>query len=97
MVVLVMSRIGIATLVLCALSISNATALERIKRGPESVAEAERIASEQPMSNTTLQKGDIVSTNQDFFVYRGSATDGQSGGFARVANPFLKRSKRPDG
>ena len=61
---------------------SAASALERIKTRPPTSAEAHRIASELAMDDSTLQKGDIVSTDRGFFVYRGIGADGYTSDFA---------------
>ena len=60
----------------------------RIKRKPPTDLEAERIASEMAMSDSLLQKGDIVVTDRGFFVFRGIAADGFSYDFAPVPNPL---------
>jgi hypothetical protein len=57
---------------------SAASALERIKTRPPTSAEAHRIASELAMDDSTLQKGDIVSTDRGFFVHRGIGADGET-------------------
>jgi hypothetical protein len=57
---------------------SAASALERINTRPPTSAEAHRIASELAMDDSTLQKGDIVSTDRGFFVYRGIGADGET-------------------
>ena len=53
-------------------------ALEQRMRTPASAAdlsaEQERLASESVMNDSSLQRGDIVSTNKGLFVFRG-ATD----------------------
>jgi hypothetical protein len=59
----------------------------RIRRPPPSAAEADRIASEVAMNDSLLQKGDIVVTDQGFFVFRGPAPDGVINEFTSVPNP----------
>ena len=63
---------------------SAASALERIKKKPPTSAEAQRIASDLAMTDSSLQKGDIVSTDRGFFVYRGIGADGYTNDFAPV-------------
>jgi len=59
----------------------------RIKRGPPSAAEAERIASEMAMTDSLLRKGDIISTGRGFVVFQGFAPDGAVGEFLATSNP----------
>jgi hypothetical protein len=66
----------------------------RIKRPPPTPAEAERIASDMAMNDGSLQKGDIVSTDHGFFLYRGLAADGITNDFVRVPNPWSSREPR---
>ena len=61
----------------------------RIKRAPPSYDEAARIASEMAMSDSLLQKGDIVATERGFFLFRGSAPDGVTNEFTRIPNPVV--------
>ena len=60
----------------------------RIKKKPPTPAEADRIASDMVMNDGSLQKGDIVSTDRGFFLYRGLGPDGYSSDFVRVPNPL---------
>ena len=64
----------------------------RIKRKPPTDLEAERIASEMAMSDSLLQKGDVV-TDRGFFVFRGIAADGFRLVFAPVPNPLPSSKK----
>jgi hypothetical protein len=64
----------------------------RIKKRPPTPAEAERIASDMVMNDGSLKRGDIVSTDRGFFLYRGLGPDGYSSDFVRVPNPL--RSSR---
>jgi hypothetical protein len=57
------------------------------------VVEAERIASHMAMTDTSLQKGNIVSTDRGFFIYRGVGADGYTNDFVPVANPLLTKPK----
>ena len=59
----------------------------RIKRKPPDAAEAERIASETIMNDSSLRKGDIVVTDRGFFVFRGVAADGYTYEFSPVPGP----------
>ena len=68
---------------------SGATALERIKKKPPTATEAERIASDAAMTDSSLQKGDIVSHTAAFSSTAASA-DGSLNDFAPVANPFVR-------
>jgi hypothetical protein len=57
--------------VIACLIASAVTALAesgRVKRKPPTDVEAERIGSEMAMSDSLLQKGDIVVTDRGFFV-----------------------------
>jgi hypothetical protein len=65
---------------------------ERIKRKPPNDKEAARIASEQALNDGNLQKGDIVSTDQGFFEFRGLAQDG-SFEFVPIPNPLSAKKK----
>ena len=67
-----------------------ALALERIKKKSPTPAEAERIASDLAMNDSSLQKGDIVSTDRGLFVYQGIGADGYTNEFTLVANPLAK-------
>jgi hypothetical protein len=51
-------------------------------------SEAERIASDMVMNDGSLKRGDIVSTDRGFFLYRGLGPDGYSSDFVRVPNPL---------
>ena len=62
----------------------------RARQKPPTSAEAERIASDMAMADSSLQKGDIVSTDRGFFVYRGIGADGYTNEFTLVANPLAK-------
>jgi hypothetical protein len=59
------------------------------RQKPPTSAEAERIASDMAIDNR-LQKGDSVSTDRGFFVYRGIGADGYTNEFMLVANPLTK-------
>jgi hypothetical protein len=74
----------------CLLLAVTASAQEhgRIKRKPPTDLEAERIASDMAMSDTLLQRGDIVATDRGFFVFRGLAPDGFTNDFAPIPNPL---------
>jgi hypothetical protein len=62
----------IAVLITFALLQSGFSAsAERIKRKRPTKIEAARIASDQAMSDGTLRKGDVVSTDRGFFQFRG--------------------------
>jgi hypothetical protein len=65
----------------------------RGKRKPPGATEAERIASDMAMNDSLLQKGDIVSTDRGFFIFRGVASDGISNDFISVPNPLLLNGK----
>lgn len=84
-------RIALLMLTWCLLSVVTASAQDhgRIKRKPPTNLEAERIASEMAMSDSLLQKGDIVVTDRGFFVFRGLAVDGYTYEFSPVPNPVL--------
>lgn len=58
----------------------------RIER-PSARAEADRIAIEQAMNDSLLQKGDIVVTNRGYLVFLGMAADGVTNVFAPVPHP----------
>ena len=60
----------------------------RIKRNLPDLAEAERLASEIAMNDSSLQRGDIVVTDRGFFVFRGLAPDGYTYEFSPIANPI---------
>ena len=85
-----MSRIWITIFIVLLHATLGALALERIKKKPPTSAEAERIASDMAMADSSLQKGDIVSTDRGFFVYRGIGADGYTNEFTLVANPLAK-------
>jgi hypothetical protein len=82
-----MIRIAPLALAFLLTLLCGAAAAERIKRKPPTPADAERIASETVINDSLLQKGDIISTDHGFFLYRGLAADGVSGDFVAVANP----------
>jgi hypothetical protein len=63
----------------------------RIKKKPPTPVEAERIASDMVMNDGSLRKGDIVSTDRGFFLYRGLRPDGYTNDFVRVPNPVPSR------
>ena len=65
----------------------------RIKRKPPTAIEADRIASDMAMSDSLLRKGDIVSTDRGFFVFRGTGENGIANDFAPVANPLSSAKK----
>jgi hypothetical protein len=88
----IMNRIWIPLILVVFQTASGASALERIKKKP-TAAEADRAASDQAMTDSSLQKGDIVSTDRGFFVYRGVGADGYTNDFVPVANPLLVGSK----
>ena len=48
----------------------------RIKKKPPTPLEVDRIASDMVMNDGSLRKGDIVSTDRGFFLYRGRGPDG---------------------
>jgi hypothetical protein len=60
----------------------------RIKRNLPDLAEAERLASEIAMNDSSLQRGDIVVTDRGFFVFRGLAPDGYTYEFSPIPNPI---------
>ena len=66
---------------------------ERIKRKPPTAIEAARIASDQAMSDGTLQLGDVIATDRGFFQLRGLAPDGSSE-FLAVPNPLSPSKDR---
>jgi hypothetical protein len=43
------------------------------------------------MNDGSLKRGDIVSTDRGFFLYRGLGPDGYSSDFVRVPNPLPSR------
>jgi hypothetical protein len=63
----------------------------RIKKKPPTPVEVERIASDAVMNDRSPHKGDIVSTDRGFFLYRGLGTDGYTNDFVRVPNPVSPR------
>ena len=63
----------------------------RIKKKPPTPVEAERLASQVVMNDSSLHRGDIVSTDRGFFLYRGRGPDGYTNDFVRVPNPILLR------
>jgi hypothetical protein len=66
----------------------------RIKKKPPTPVEVERIASDMAMNDGSLQKGDIVSTNRGFFLFRGVGPDGISNNFVPVPNPLFQQKMR---
>ena len=60
----------------------------RIKTKPPTPTEVDRIASDAVMNDGSLHKGDIVSTDRGFFLYRGLGPDGYTNDFVRVPNPL---------
>jgi hypothetical protein len=77
--------VGLVIAVSLVLPCFEAAAVERNKKRP---AEAERIASDMVMTDSLLQKGDIVATDRGFLLYRGLASDGVSGDFVAIPNPL---------
>ena len=63
----------------------------RIKKKPSTPVESERLASQVVMNDSSLHKGDIVSTDRGFFLYRGRGPDGYTNDFVRVPNPISPR------
>ena len=63
----------------------------RIKKKPATPVEAERLASQVVMNDSSLHRGDIVSTDRGFFLYRGRGPDGYTNDFVRVPNPISPR------
>ena len=63
----------------------------RIKKKPPTPVEAERLASQVVMNDSSLHKGDIVSTDRGSFLYRGLGPDGYTNDFVRVPNPLSPR------
>ncbi len=64
---------------------------ERIKKKPPTPVEVERMASDMVMNDVSLHKGDIISTDSGFFLYRGLGPDGYTNDFVRVPNPLSPR------
>ena len=80
----------------CLLALScPADALEhgRVKWKRPTQAEADRMASESAMTDSILQKGDIVVTDRGFFMFRGILADGITGDFVPVPNPMSNVKK----
>ncbi len=69
----------------------------RIKKKPPTPVEVERVASDIVMNDGSLHKGDIVSTDRGFFLYRGLGPDGYANDFVRVPNqlPSKQQSAQP--
>jgi hypothetical protein len=65
----------------------------RIKKKSPTPVEAERIASDLAMNDGSLHKGDIVSTDRGFFLFRGLAPDGITNDFVRVKDPLSSKEK----
>ena len=63
----------------------------RIKKKPPTPVEADRLASQVVMNDSSLHRGDIVSTDRGFFLYRGRGPDGYTNDFVRVPNPVSPR------
>jgi hypothetical protein len=63
----------------------------RIKKKPPTLVEAERLASQVVMNDSSLHWGDIVSTDRGFFLYRGRGPDGHTNDFVGVPNPISPR------
>ena len=63
----------------------------RIKKKPPTPVEAERLASQVVMNDSSLHRCDIVSTDRGFFLYRGRGPDGYTNDFVRVPNPISPR------
>ncbi len=59
----------------------------RIKKKPPTP----RLASQVVMNDSSLHRGDIVSTDRGFFLYRGRGPDGYTNDFVRVPNPVSPR------
>lgn len=72
------------------LSATTASAAEhgRIKRGPPTPQEADRIVSDMAMNDALLQKGDIVVTDRGFLRFRGWTADGANGDFIAIPDPL---------
>jgi hypothetical protein len=73
----------------------EAEALERIKKGPPTPAQAGRIASDTAKNDSLLKKGDIVATDRGFLLYRGLAPDGVTGHFVAIPNPLSANKTKP--
>jgi len=63
----------------------------RIKKKPPPSVEVERMASDMVMNDGSLHKGDIVSTDRGFFLYRGLGPDGYTNDLVRVPNPLSRQ------
>ena len=63
----------------------------RIKKNPPTPVEAERLASQVVMNDSSLHRGDIVSTDRDFFLYRDRGPDGYTSDFVSVPHPVSPR------
>jgi hypothetical protein len=79
------TRFLVMVSVLLFASAASAEESGRIKRKPPTAREAERIASDMAMSDSLLQKGDIVATDRGLFVYRGLAPDGMTPDFEPIS------------
>ena len=64
---------------------------DRFCRSCRAPVEAERLASQVVMNDSSLHRGDIVSTDRGFFLYRGRGPDGYTNDFVRVPNPISLR------
>ena len=73
-----MSRIWITIFIVLLHATLGALARERIKKKSPTPADS------------SLQKGDIVSTDRGLFVYQGIGADGYTNEFTLVANPLAK-------
>lgn len=60
----------------------------RIKKKPPTSSEVDRIASDTVMNDGSLRRGDIVSTDRGFYLYRGLGPDGYTNEFVRIPNPL---------
>jgi hypothetical protein len=63
----------------------------RIKKKPPTPVEVERIASDMVMNDGSLHKGDIVSTDRGFFLFRGLRPDGYTNDLVRVPSSLSSR------
>jgi hypothetical protein len=63
----------------------------RIKKKPPTPVEAERLASQVVMNDSSLHWGDIVSTDRGFLLYRCRGPDGYTNDFVGVPNPISPR------
>ena len=84
----------IALIALVLLQHASTASAERIKRKPPTEIEAARVASDQAMSDGTLQIGDVVVTDRGYFQFRGQSPDGSSE-FLAIPNPLLPAREYP--